>query len=127
MLKLKSLLAGEYAENEFRKQFTPSEREAIARAIEADLLKEERRGRPEKNPAIAGNKQKGESIDIAAKSVGFSAETYERAKTVVARGAPEVIRAMDSGEVSVAAAATIATQPKADQLQSCRQSLSHRD
>jgi ParB family chromosome partitioning protein len=32
-----SILAGEYAENEVRKDFTPSERVAIARAIERQI------------------------------------------------------------------------------------------
>jgi hypothetical protein len=35
---LKSILAGEYAVNEFRKQFTKSERVAIAEAIEEQEL-----------------------------------------------------------------------------------------
>jgi hypothetical protein len=97
-----------------RKQFTPSERTAITDAIMADMP--ERRGRPEKSPAIAGNKPKGESVDIAAKQAGFkSAESYERAKTVVERGVPELVAAMDKGEIKIDAAAKIATQPKADQ------------
>jgi hypothetical protein len=37
VLKLESVLAGEYAENEFRKQLTTSERTAIRRAVEAEL------------------------------------------------------------------------------------------
>src|SRR5215471_21571590 len=37
VLNIDSLVAGEYAENEFRKQFTPSERAAIGKAIEAQL------------------------------------------------------------------------------------------
>jgi ParB-like chromosome segregation protein Spo0J len=39
-----SIIRGEYAENEIRKDFTPSERLAIAEAIEKELG--ERRGRP---------------------------------------------------------------------------------
>jgi hypothetical protein len=46
VVKLKSLLSGEYAENEFRKQFTPSERSAIGQAVEEELVARERRGRP---------------------------------------------------------------------------------
>jgi ParB family chromosome partitioning protein len=67
-----------------RKQFTPSERAAIGQAIEEELGEKERRGRPEKLPAIAGNYPKGETVDLAAKRSGFkSAETFERAKTVL--------------------------------------------
>jgi len=122
VLKLDSILAGEYAENEFRKQFTPSEREAIGRAIEAELGK--RQGQRTDLPAIAGKSpwvegrnwdttgatSRGDrtSLDIAAKRSGFkSAETYARAKTVVEKGAPEVIAAMDSGDVSISAASAL--------------------
>jgi ParB family chromosome partitioning protein len=116
VVKLESALAGEYAENEFRKQFTPSERAAIGEAIEAELGKRERRGRPEKSSAIADDFNKGASVDIAAKRSGFrSTETYERAKTVVDHGAPELVAAMDAGEVSIDAAAKIASQPEEEQ------------
>jgi hypothetical protein len=47
VLDLKSIIAGEYAENEFRKQFTKSERAAIAKAVEDELNEEERRGNPQ--------------------------------------------------------------------------------
>jgi hypothetical protein len=98
-LNLESILAGEYAENEFRKQFTASERAAIGAAIEQELG--DRRGQhstKDNVAAIAANSEQGKSADIAAKRAGFaSAETFERAKAVVARGTPEVIRAMDAG------------------------------
>lgn len=117
VLKIDSILAGEYAENEFRKQFTASERQDIGRAIEADLLAKDRRGRPGKSSAIADDSSvKGSSVDIAAKRAGFnSAETFERAKRVVERGTPAVVQAMDKREISISAAAAISTQPKVDQ------------
>ena len=115
VLSLESILAGEYAENEFRKQFTPSERAAIGKAIEAELGTKERRGNPQFS-AIAEDSPKGNSVDIAAKRAGFkSAETYERAQKVVELGAPELVQAMDAGDLSISAAAAIASQPKADQ------------
>jgi hypothetical protein len=77
VLHMKSLLAGQYAENEFRKQFSPSERVAIGKAIEAELG--DRRGGDRSKPAIAGNALKGETVDLAARRAGFkSAETFER-------------------------------------------------
>ena len=117
VLSVDSILAGEYAENEFRKQFTASERAAIGKAIEEELQEKDRRGRPEKTSAIADvYSARGASVDLAAKRAGFkSAETYERARTVTERGAPEVIRAMDSGELSITAAADIASQPQPEQ------------
>jgi hypothetical protein len=47
MLDLESILVGEYVENEFRKQFTKSERKAIGEAVEQELHKKERRGNPQ--------------------------------------------------------------------------------
>jgi hypothetical protein len=38
---------------------------------EEQLGAKERRGRPEKKPAIAGNFQKGETVDLAARRAGF--------------------------------------------------------
>ena len=114
-LNLESILAGEFAENEFRKQFTASERVAIGAAIEQELRKKERRGNPQFS-AIAEDRELGNTVDLAARRAGFtSAETFERAKTVIERGAPEVIAAMDAGELSISAAAAISTQPQPEQ------------
>jgi ParB family chromosome partitioning protein len=113
VVKLESVIAGEWAENEMRKQFTPSERAAIGKAIEES--RPQPMGRP-KVGAIAPTSETGKTVDLAAKRAGFnSRESYERAKTVVDRGAPELIAAMDKGEIRIDAAAKIATQPKADQ------------
>jgi hypothetical protein len=102
-LNLESILAGEFSENEFRKQFTASERAAIGEAIEKELGNRKGANQHTRNCADP----QGETVDIAARKAGFtSRETFERAKTVVERGAPEVIRAMDAGEVSISAAAT---------------------
>jgi ParB family chromosome partitioning protein len=115
VVKLNSVIAGEYAENEFRKQFTPSERAAIGKAIEAELLAKGRKPGP-KSSAIADDLPVARSVDIAAKRAGFkSAESFERAKTVAERGAPELVAAMDTGKVSIDAAAKIASQPKPEQ------------
>ena len=113
VVDLKSILIGEYSENQFRKDFTPSERAAIGEAIEAELGK--RKPGP-KRGANAPQLPKGRTVDIAAKMAGFgSRETYQRAKKVVDRGAPELVEAMDKGDISIDAAAAIASQPKEDQ------------
>jgi ParB family chromosome partitioning protein len=113
ILDIDSLLAGEYAENEFRKNFTPSERSAIGAALEAELG--HRKPGP-KSAAIAAQLPVGRTVDMAAKRAGFkSTESYERAKTVVAKGAPELVEAMDKGKLSIDAAAKIASQPKEEQ------------
>ncbi len=72
VLDIDSLVAGEYAENEFRKDFTPSERATIGEAVEEELGAKERRGNPQL-AAIAANSEKGKTADIAAKHAGFKA------------------------------------------------------
>ena len=56
VLDLDSILAGQYAENEVRKDFTPSERVAIAKAIEAEIGN--RSGRPSTQPPSQGGNRK---------------------------------------------------------------------
>jgi ParB family chromosome partitioning protein len=117
VLELESVLAGEYAENEFRKQFTASERAAIGKAVEAEVGK--RQGQrtdqlPENFREVKGRETK----EIAAKPAGFGNErTYRQAAMVVERGSPDLVAAMDRDVVSIAAAAAIARQPKEDQAQ----------
>jgi len=114
ILRMKSLLAGQYAENEFRKNFTVSERTAIGKAVEAELGK--RQGRPTKNLDNCPAFPKGNTRDIAAKRAGFeTGKTFERAKQVADKGSPELKEAVDKGEVSISAGAVIASQPKAEQ------------
>ena len=76
-VNLDSLLKGEYAENEFRKDFTVSERVEIGRALEAELG--QRQGQrtdlplPENFPEV----RKGDTRDIASKASGFgNGKTY---------------------------------------------------
>lgn len=107
-----SIVEGEHDENELRKDFTPSERVAIAQAVEAQLGN--RQGQrtdiePVQNFAQveAGTKTR----QIAAQKAGFgNPETYRQAKAVVETGVPELVDKMDAGEVSVSGAALIAKQ-----------------
>jgi len=113
VLEVSSIVEGEYAENEIRKDFTPSERVAIGRAIEAEIGK--RQGRrtdlePVENlPQVPpGTKTR----EIAAERAGFgNARTYQQAKKVTEDGTPELVAAMDAGEVSISAAAVLAQAP----------------
>ena len=105
-----SILAGEYAENEIRKDFTPSERVAIAKAIERKVgnrqgqrTDKELRG---KIPEVAPGTRPRET---AAEKAGFGNDTtYRQAAKVVENGTPKLIQAMDSGKVSISAAAILA-------------------
>jgi len=125
----RSLIA-ERDENETAKPFTVSERVAIGRAIEerlagrqgqrTDLRQEAAEGSlpaetqlPADWPEVLTGT---ETRDIAAKRAGFDSTTaYRRAKQVVESGSPELVEAVDEGEVSVSAAAEIARQPHDEQ------------
>ncbi len=113
VVHVSSILAGEYAENEIRKDFTESERVAIANAVEAALGNRQGQRTDIQLPRNCAEVVRGEETrDVAARKAGFpSKDTYERAKRVVEAGAPELVAAMDSGEVSIHAASVIATQP----------------
>jgi hypothetical protein len=84
VVNVSSILAGEYHENEVRKNFTPSERVAIGKAIERQIGN--RRGQRtdqlrEKIPEVAPGKRTREA---AAEKAGFGNDTtYRQAAKVV--------------------------------------------
>ena len=107
VVRVSSIVAGEHAENEIRKDFTPSERAAIGATVETELGERRGRNNPDNCPEFQGT----ETRELAARKAGFdSYKTYERAKKVTELGAPELMAAMDAGEVSISAAAVIAEQ-----------------
>lgn len=111
---LDSILKGELAENEFRKDFTHSERVAIGEAIEQEL--QGRNHRPAESPENFPELPKGDTRDLAAKAAGFgNGKTYEQAKKVTNEAAPELVQAMDEGRASVSAAASLLSLPKEEQ------------
>lgn len=112
------LLLAEHDENEFRKAFTVSERVAIAKAVKERAG--ERRGRPkteEEIPEISPEIPSGEETrEIAAEKAGFgSSFTLRQAEKVVEQGVPELVEAVDRGEVSISAAAEVAESPPEEQ------------
>src|SRR5262245_26577719 len=91
-IDLEEIVLGEHAENELRKDFTPSERVEIGKKIEAWLGN--RSGQrtdlqPRENfPEVKGKR----TNDIAAERAGFgNRRTYEQAKKVAEQGASELI------------------------------------
>lgn len=115
---ISSLLKGELAENEFRKDFTPSERVAIGEAIEGELGN--RVGINQYSDEGVENfpHPEGKTRDIAAKASGFgNGKTYEQAKQVVNEAAPELVQAMDEGKASVSAANTLLKLSKEEQAE----------
>ncbi|MEH3109028.1 MAG: ParB N-terminal domain-containing protein [Agrobacterium cavarae] len=123
-----SIVEGEFSENELRKQFTPSERVAIAEAVERVIgrrqgtrtdivsLQEKRSERQ----LVANRPQVPPSTktrDTVANIAGFkNAKQMERAAKVVGDGAPELIAALDKGEVAYSKAAEIANLTKPEQV-----------
>jgi ParB family chromosome partitioning protein len=89
VVNVSSILAGEYHENQVRKDFTPSERVAIARAVERQVGN--RRGQRTdqlrgKIPEVVPGKRTREA---AAEKAGFGNDkTYRQAAKVVANGTP---------------------------------------
>ena len=119
VVRVSSILAAEHAENEVRKDFTASERVAIGKALEAEIGKRQGQRTDTKLPPDLAEVPPGvETRDLAAKRAGFGGHTtYELAKKVTELGAPELVAAMDAGEVSIGAAAVIAEQPTEEQRQ----------
>jgi ParB family chromosome partitioning protein len=112
-VSIDSIVLGEMAKNELRKDFTVSERVAIGKAVEERT--KERRGRD--NPQNLAELRGKETRTIAAEKSGFgNAETYRQAKTIVDSGAQELIAAVDEGDISIAAGASIAKLPRSQQV-----------
>lgn len=96
------------SQNLRRRHLNDSQRQMVAAKI-AKLP----RGRPEEeNPPIGGI-----STADAAKLLNTSERGIERAKVVERAGAPELVHAVETGVVSVSAAADIATLPKQEQAE----------
>ena len=119
VVHVRSITAGEYAENEIRKDFTPSERVAIGKALETELGDRQGKRTDMELPQNIAEVEPGlETREIAAKKAGFgNRTTYEQAKLVVNEGTPELVEAMDAGDVSISAASVIASEPPERQAQ----------
>ena len=113
IITVSSLIQAEEAENNLRKDFTASERVKIAAAIKAELGNRQGQrtdlvqGEPVENFPQVESGQK--TREIIAKKAGFGNETTLRqATTVVDKGEPELIAAMDKGEIAISTAAKLA-------------------
>lgn len=110
-------LMAERDENTCRKDFTPSEAVEAAAALEPF----ERQAARQRQASLNGKAKdasekvteasKGEAKDKVAAAVGMSRPTLERAKIVVEKGVPELVRAVDERTVSIAAAADVTECP----------------
>jgi len=99
------ILAGEDAENGQRKDWSISERVAIGRALETELAN--RRGTNQyvtkEDVGMRPQAQTGEKTRAfaALKSGIGSDRTYRKAKDIVDRGAPELIKAVDEKKLTI--------------------------
>jgi hypothetical protein len=101
-LDLADIVRGEYAENAIRKDFTPSEAVAIAKALEpfekkaaAERQTATRLSGGGKLPPPGKHREKGKTRDRLAAAVGLSARTLEKARAVVDSGRRELVEEMD--------------------------------
>jgi hypothetical protein len=116
VIDIESILQGEEAENNIRKDFTISERVAIASAKEVEIGK--RSGRPSSEIVALGPQfTPGEKTrEIAARKAGFSSATnYRRAKFAVDKGIPDLVEALDRGDIAIRPAAEIANFSEEEQ------------
>jgi ParB family chromosome partitioning protein len=88
-----SIVAGGYAENEIRKDFTPSERAAIGEAVAQQISGRQGQRTDRELPRNCAEVEPGvETRAIAARMAGFgSKDTYERAKKVVEHAVDEIL------------------------------------
>ena len=110
IVDVSSIVSGEYAENEIRKDFTPSERVAIAQAIEKQVGNRQGQRTDKtlvgKIPQVAPGKK---TREVAAEKAGFGNDkTYRQAAKVVQNGTHKLVQAMDDGRVSISAASILA-------------------
>ena len=105
-----SIIAGEHDENEIRKDFTPSERVSIAKAIERQIGKRQGQRTDRQPVGKIPQVQPGKKTrEAAAERAGFGNDkTYRQAVKVVQNGTPNLIHAMDEGKVSISAASILA-------------------
>ena len=109
IVNVTSIINGEYAENEIRKDFTPSERVAIAKAIERKVGNRQGQRTDKELRGIIPDVAPGHRTrETAAEKAGFGNDkTYRQAAKVVQNGTPSLIHAMDEGRVSISAASIL--------------------
>lgn len=113
VIDIDSMLHGQYAENEHRKDFTISERVAIVNA-----LRSYSHGGDRKSDQVRNGDNDSLTLAEAREKVGFGKDSFYRAEDVVERGIPELVDAMDAEKLSINAAHELA-QAAPDEQQEC--------
>lgn len=113
IVNVSGIAQGEYAENEIRKDFTVSERVAILKTIRRFSHGGTRASGQGENFPL---EDRPATRQQASEKAGFgNYRTGDAAESVVDRGAPELVQAMDADKVSIDAAARIARLPQGEQ------------
>jgi ParB-like chromosome segregation protein Spo0J len=113
VIDLDNILLGKFAENFFRKDYTVSERVAIVEAMRSFNHGGDRRSKQ-----VRKCDDENLTVDEAAKRAGLGGKDgYTRAKKVLTNGVPELVEAMDSGRLSLSAAATLAEAKPEEQTE----------
>ena len=116
IVPMKSLLLGEILENTMRKEYTITERVAIV-----DFLRSFHHGGDRRSKQARNRDVEKITVDRAAKLIGLGGKDgHKRAKDVIKKGIPELVQAMESHSLSIAAASEIAKLPPDDQRASVR-------
>jgi len=142
LVEVRSILSGQFAENEMRLNFAPSERDAIRRALQIEVghrqgKRTDLTGTPNEGELVARGPQVGnidqpavlagnaklqvlpgeKTRDATARMAGFASTTEaRRVQKVMERGAPELIKAMDEKRLTPTMAAQLADLPQAEQV-----------
>ena len=111
IVDVESVLHGQVVDNLMRKEYTVTERVAIVEAM-----------RSFKHGGNRHSKRKSDdeslTVDEAAKRAGLGGkDSYFRAKSVIDKAVPELIEAMDSGRLSLSAAARLAEAEPEEQAE----------
>lgn len=118
IVDVSSIVEGEFAENDVRKSFTPSERLAIAEAVEREIGR--RHGGDRKTIDFQAARMgglKGDTRTIVARKAGFSSHgQMERTAKVVENGSAALLAAVDTGKVSISKGAEISNLTKPEQV-----------
>jgi hypothetical protein len=107
--------------NLHRRHLNESQRAMVAAkakeryTAEAKERQKQSKGRGKKGVANLPPQKTGKARDKAGEAVGVSGKSVDHATKVVATGAPEVVAAVESGELPVSKAAKLATLPAEEQ------------
>jgi len=102
IIDVPSILHCQFAEDTMRKDFTPSELVSIVEAIASFTHGGDRKSDQARNSSVEAL-----TLPEAARRVGWSKDTLNRAKAVRDNGTPELVEAMDRKELSIAAASEL--------------------